>query len=265
MRLGIGTWGGSFGAVDDPRKYPLDKRGLQRKKCVASLQYAFKKGVRIIDTAPSYGAGFAEECVGAALNGWNRDEFFIITKISGDVKSIKQMEKSVESSLHRLKVKRVDLLLLHWYPDRLALCEVMKGLEHIKSKGLCTSVGVSNFSLQQFKKAQERANVPLVANEVEYNMVRRDTGRYTKNVESEVLPYNKRHHILTIAYKVLMLGELITNERICVIAERLGLTSAQYVVNWVLDQGVDVVLFRSENEKHIDEIIACEKKTKKVK
>jgi aryl-alcohol dehydrogenase-like predicted oxidoreductase len=90
----------------------------------------------------------------------------------------------LETSLRRLGTDHVDLWLVHTWSDDVPLSETLSALEWAAASGRARYVGVSNYSGWQSARAAsllEQARVPLVANEVEYSLVRRD-------VEAEVAP-----------------------------------------------------------------------------
>jgi diketogulonate reductase-like aldo/keto reductase len=89
---------------------------------VRLLIEAFEGGVRVFDTAPSYGAGEAERRLGAAVSALGRERVFITTKaglfssgLSGRRRNFSPdaVEASVLASLDRLGVAGVDMLFLH--------------------------------------------------------------------------------------------------------------------------------------------------------
>jgi D-threo-aldose 1-dehydrogenase len=118
--LGCAPLGGLFDTVDD-----VTARGV--------LDRAWERGVRYFDTAPLYGAGLSERRVGAALRGRPRDEFVLSTKIgrllvpgtpdpsfSGTPAlaprfdfSANGIRRSLEESLERLQLERIDVALIH--------------------------------------------------------------------------------------------------------------------------------------------------------
>ncbi|MEP7189992.1 MAG: aldo/keto reductase, partial [Roseiflexaceae bacterium] len=89
---------------------------------IATVRAALAAGVTLIDTAPLYGAGRSEQRVGDALQGVPRDSYVLSTKVGrlilpdGEVIfdfSRDGVLRSFEQSLQRLKLDRVDMLLVH--------------------------------------------------------------------------------------------------------------------------------------------------------
>ena len=80
------------------------------------------------------------------------------------------INKSVEGSLRRLGVERLDMLLLH-RPDYLMdAAEVAGALESLQASGKVAHVGVSNFSPSQVDLLQSQLSLPLLVNQVEINI-----------------------------------------------------------------------------------------------
>lgn len=111
--VGLGTWAygnDTFGKVDD-------------QQSIKAIRSAVEAGITLIDTAPAYGAGHAEEVVGQAIEGI-RDKVVIATKCGThrdgpkyirDL-SPKRIRKDIEDSLRRLNIEQIDLYQIHW-PD----------------------------------------------------------------------------------------------------------------------------------------------------
>lgn len=245
--IGIGTWGGPFGKEGAPAERPVDD--ADKARLVEALVTAFRAGVGMVDTAPTYGDGFAEEVVGAALRKYG-GKVVVITKVPGNLQSKEGVLRSMVGSLRRLRRKNVDLLLLHWYPERITLREAVEGLLLARREGWAKAIGVSNFTRDQFVEAQRLAHGVLVANEVEYNFYRRDDGRHSRGVESELLPYNAAHGINTLIYKGFALGDAVRVPVVVQMAERKGCEPSQVVMAWLLGKNVSV-LFRSTNKAHV--------------
>jgi 2,5-diketo-D-gluconate reductase A len=132
------------------------------------VERAIEAGYRHIDTAQIYGN---EAEVGAAIaaSGVPRDEFFVTTKVWTACFSDGDLQNSVQESLERLKLDRVDLLLLHWPKPAPALEETMTALNDVRQRGWTRSIGLSNFTVALMDKAQSLSAAPLATNQVEYH------------------------------------------------------------------------------------------------
>ncbi|MDT0447538.1 aldo/keto reductase [Streptomyces hesseae] len=135
-----------------------------------AVRAAWDAGVRYFDTAPHYGAGLSEERLGAALRGLPRREFTVSTKVGrlladgpGDLPpggdgteftgapnrlrvrdySRDGVLRSVEASLRRLGLDRVDVLYLH-DPDEhweQAAGEGFPALARLRDEGVVGAIG----------------------------------------------------------------------------------------------------------------------------
>jgi len=125
----------------------------------AIIQRAYALGIRAFDTAPLYGSGKSERWMGATLRTLPRDEIVVATKVgrllrSGDEGkdgklapvfdfSFDGVMRSVEESLERLGLDRVDVLHIH-DPDRHydeAMAGAYKALDRLRSEGTIGAVG----------------------------------------------------------------------------------------------------------------------------
>ncbi len=144
-RFGLGT--GPFGAArgwkaGDP---------IPQDEAVSTTHYAYEHGVRLIDTAPWYGVGTAERYLGAGLIGLPREELVIATKVGRLVNSEGKIVeaysrdgvfRSLEESLQRLGIDRVDILHIHDADDhyRDALDEMFPALAELRSQGVIKAI-----------------------------------------------------------------------------------------------------------------------------
>ena len=127
---------------------------------VAAVERAFESGIRFFDTAPIYGLGRSERRIGRALAGIPRDEFVISTKVGrllepciggsataeSDIVfdwSRDGVMRSLDESLNRLGMDRVDIALLHGPDDYydVALGEAYPVLADLRSQGVVTAIG----------------------------------------------------------------------------------------------------------------------------
>ena len=149
-------------------------------------------GGTTIDTAAGYGNGSAERLIGALIKDLDRDQLRLVGKAGiGGVDAGRRVDASrgslltaLDASLDRLGVDYLDLWLVHTWDEQVPLAETMSALEAAHRSGRARYVGVSNYSGWQFTAAASllrEARVPLVANEVEYNLL-------TRSADAEVIP-----------------------------------------------------------------------------
>jgi aryl-alcohol dehydrogenase-like predicted oxidoreductase len=208
--IGFGAWaiGGSgwefaWGSQDD-------------RESIAAIREALDAGVNWIDTAAVYGLGHSEEIVARALEGL-RDRPYIFTKCSmvwnqgheiGHSLKAESIRREVEASLRRLRVSTIDLYQIHWpYPDQ-DIEEGWATLAQLKKEGKVRYIGVSNFDVNQMKRAQ--AIAPISSLQPRYSLIHRE-------IEGAILPFAAREHIGVIAYSPMASGLLtgaMTAERI---------------------------------------------------
>ncbi len=86
-------------------------------ECVATVHAAVAAGINLLDLAPRYGDGKAEEVVGEAFAGRLRAGVQVTSKCNlgnpppGEIETI--LRRSIEASLRRLRLSRLDIFLLH--------------------------------------------------------------------------------------------------------------------------------------------------------
>jgi aryl-alcohol dehydrogenase-like predicted oxidoreductase len=210
--VGYGAWaiGGSgwqfaWGSQDD-------------NDSIAAIHRSLELGVNWIDTAAVYGLGHSEEVVARALKSWRGPRPYVFTKCglrwdaTGNVRKVLSADtirREVEDSLRRLSVDVIDLYQIHWPPDpdSAELEEGWSTLTHLQRQGKVRWIGVSNFNVQQLRRAQ--ATAPVTSLQPQYSLVHRE-------VEDQVLPYCRREGIGVIVYSPMASGLLtgaMTRER----------------------------------------------------
>ena len=210
--VGYGAWaiGGSgwefgWGAQDDADS-------------LAAIHRALELGVNWIDTAAVYGLGHSEEIVARALKEWRGPRPYVFTKcvLRWDEKgkvhqefSADSIRRECEDSLRRLQVEIIDLYQIHWPPDDNGprLEEAWQTLSALKKEGKVRWIGVSNFNVEQLKRAAKIA--PVTSLQPPYSLIRR-------KIETEVLPYCEKQGIGVIVYAPMASGLLtgaMTRER----------------------------------------------------
>jgi D-threo-aldose 1-dehydrogenase len=152
---------------------------------VAAITRAFDLGIRFFDTAPYYGSGLAERRLGLALREKPRTEFVLSTKVGRRLKpgrsawhgappfdsyfdfSYDGALRSLEGSLERLGVDRVDVALVHDPDDHYeeAAIGAFRALRRLRDEGLVTRIGVGMNSTKLLCRfaAESRPDCLLVA------------------------------------------------------------------------------------------------------
>lgn len=128
---------------------PLDKDGnIDEVKAERMIDKAITSGVTYIDTAFPYHNGDSEPFVGKVLKKYNREDFFLATKLPvWDVSSKEEAEKIFLDQLDRLDVDYVDFYLLHaldrnkW--EKVIKYEILDMCEKFKEEGKIRYIGFS--------------------------------------------------------------------------------------------------------------------------
>lgn len=196
-----------------------------------SLRRGIELGMNLIDTAPVYGNGAAEEVVGKAI-ARQRDKVFLATKVPPEKTDHDGVLASAEESLRRLKVDCIDLYQIHWSNPKIAISETMKAMRRLVTEGKIRFVGVSNFTLKEFQAAQEALGKDkIVSLQAEYNL-------FDRTAETMLLPFCRSQQISFIAYSPLHRGKVTSGARrfaeLKKIAARYQKTPAQVALRWLV-------------------------------
>lgn len=249
--LGIGTWSGLWGRFDRPVSSPGSAT-----TCIRIIRQAIQNGIMHIDTAEMYGKGYAEALIGEAIAGMDRQSIFLTSKVRGDRSTREAVIAAANNSLGRLKTDYLDLYLIHWYESEESLVETLSALDYLVEHGLVKNIGVSNFNIVQMKAAQQISRYKIVANQVEYNLLRRNNGK-TPNVQSELISYCRQNDIFVIAYNPLA-GGVLSNMQAHPLLRELSAkyrkTSAQISLRWLVEQENVVAIPGTTNQDHLMEI-----------
>lgn len=198
-RIALGTWaigGWKWGGTDEP-------------EALSTIHRTLELGINIIDTAPVYGFGQAEELVGKALAA-TRDQVLIATKTGivwdgGKVRrdsSPASLRPQLEESLRRLRTDVIDLYQVHWPDESVAFEETAATLEAFRDEGKIRAIGLSNCSVPQIERFASAAT--LAAIQPPYNLFEREA-------EAEILPYAASHGLVALCYGSLCRGLLAGN------------------------------------------------------
>jgi aryl-alcohol dehydrogenase-like predicted oxidoreductase len=200
--LGGGDWAFGWGDQND-------------EDSISAIHAMLDKGVNWIDTAAVYGLGHSEEVVARALKG-RANRPYVFTKCQrvwdeqrnvGDSLKADSLRRECENSLRRLNVDVIDLYQIHWPRPDADIEEGWTTLAKLKEEGKVRWIGVSNFNVEQMKRAQ--AIAPITSLQPPYSLLRRE-------VEAEILPFCEQNGIGVINYSAMgsgMLTGAMTRER----------------------------------------------------
>jgi len=276
-RVGLGTWaigGTEWGTVAED-------------DAIATCLSAIERGINLIDTAPIYGRGRAEEIIGKAMRAYGRrDAFYIATKVGLEWNergvyansTPARLRRELEVSLRRLGTDCIDLYQVHWPDTRVSPAEVAGVLAEFRREGKVRALGVSNFSVVQMEDFRRIA--PLASNQPPYNI-------FERGIDHEILPWCAANGVAVLTYSSLcrsLLGGRVQRgmefdvrdirsvdpkfqeprfsqyiaavEQLTRMArEKYGKSVAQLAVRWVLDRpGASVALWGAKRPDQLDAV-----------
>jgi D-threo-aldose 1-dehydrogenase len=200
---------------------------VSEETAAGTLAAAWAAGIRAFDTAPHYGVGVSERRLGAFLAGQPRDEFTVCTKVgrllvpaAGDVQgeegfygippltrvrdySRDGVRRSLEESLDRLGLDRVDIVLIHDPDDFMeqAAGEAYPALASLRDQGVVRAIGAGMNSASALAWLAERCDLDCVL----------AAGRYTlldQSAAEALFPLCQRRGVAVLAAGVFNSGIL---------------------------------------------------------
>jgi len=239
--LGIGTWG-------------IKKR--KSKEVYDSWRATIRKGIELgmthIDTAEFYGAGLSEKIVGEVIKEFNRDDLFITSKLFPQHIGKGGMLKACDKSLERLGIKNLDLYLIHWPSKPFSkIKKHMEVMEELVNKGKIRYIGVSNYSVDQFKKAQEcLKKTELVTNQLWTNVTKQ------KHIH-ESLPFYRKEGVTLTAYSPLghkgytdLQGDI--KVKMDKVTKNHDATVQQIAIAWLINHEGIITIPRTSKVSHLE-------------
>ncbi|MDQ3034832.1 MAG: aldo/keto reductase [Myxococcota bacterium] len=250
--------------------------GADEKTSHQVLDAFAEAGGNFLDTANKYHGGQTEEIVGRWLEG-KRERHVVATKYtlsmdhsdpnaSGNQR--KNLVRSVEASLRRLRTDYVDLLWVHAWDDYTPWQETMRALDDLVRSGKVLYVGVSDAPAWIVSAsnvgAELRGWTPFVGLQIEYSLLQRTperdlvpmarhfglsvlawaplgagilTGKYTRaGVENDSLRTRANEQRGRTGEAALAIARTVD-----AIADELGITSSQVATAWVAAQGYEMI------------------------
>jgi pyridoxine 4-dehydrogenase len=240
MRItGKGVWG-----------LPADKAAA-----LATLRRAVELGVNFIDTADSYGPYVSEELIAEALSPYP-DGLVIATKAgwerSGPAQwlhnaSPDHLRASVEGSLKRLRLERIDVFQLHIPDPAVSYDATMETLAALRQQGKIRHVGLSNVTQEHIERG--RKIVPIVSVQNRYGFADREWDYVVEYCEQNGIaflpwaPLGQNRKALDVLEKV---------------AKDIGSTTLQVALAWLLKRSKIILpIPGTSSAAHVEENIAA--------
>jgi 2,5-diketo-D-gluconate reductase A len=214
--VGLGTW-------------PMDDATAARV-----VPEALELGYRLIDTAENYEN---ERGVGEGLraSGVPRDQVFVTTKFNVRWHGRDLVARALEESLDRLKLDQVDLLLVHWpNPSVDRYVDAWRGVLDLRAAGRIRAAGVSNFTPAQLGRLLAETGELPELNQIQLSPI---------TVRAAETAFHAEHGVVTQSWSPLGRADagLLRAAPVVDAARRLGVTPAQVVLRWHVQQGLSVV------------------------
>jgi aryl-alcohol dehydrogenase-like predicted oxidoreductase len=164
------------------------------------LRTAVERGVTLFDTAEVYGLGKSERILGEAL-GAQRDKVAVASKIMPIAPFPSVVRQRERASAQRLQLDRIPIYQIHQsnpvFPDSV----IMPGMRGLLDSGAIGAVGVSNYSLERWQKADAALGRPVISNQVHFSLAH-------AHALDDLVPFAERENRIVIAYSPLAQGLL---------------------------------------------------------
>lgn len=250
-----------------------------RDQAELMFNHYLSQGGNFIDTANKYQEGETEQWVGEFIEKrGGRDGMVLATKYSlplplGNVNFCgnhrKNMFFALENSLQRLKTHYIDLYYVHFWDHSTPEIEIMRGLDDLTRSGKVMYVGISDTPAWEVSRCNTIAEhfgwTPFIAYQGRHNIGDR-------SIEREIIPMCTKMGIGVTSWSVLGAGKYSgrirressaqhmteqdydINETVNTIAEEIGWSPTQVVLNWELQhKGIASPVLGVRNMAHLEE------------
>jgi aryl-alcohol dehydrogenase-like predicted oxidoreductase len=190
-RIGLGTW--QFGTKEwcYGEEYADHTAGQ-------IVRRARELGVTLFDTAELYGFGRSERILGEAL-GPGRDEVVVASKLFPLLPVPPMVRRRERASARRLQLDRIPLYQIHQAHPLVPDAVTMRGMRDLLRERRIGAVGVSNYSLARWHRADAALGRPVVSNQVQFSLAH-------AGPLADLVPFAEQEERVVIAYSPLAQG-----------------------------------------------------------
>ena len=213
-----------------------------------ALKSAIKYGYRLFDTSVTYGNEHLFSKIIPKLN-IPREELIISTKIQKSDMTYEKTKQSINNSLKKMNLNKIDIVLIHWpevenLNDRLM---VWKALEECVEEGKIDTIGVSNFLKKHIQHILNNCKIKPAINQIEVHPLYYD---------KETIDFCQQNNIVVEGYCPLagFDDKLIKNQVINNIAKEKNKKVPQIILKWCIQHNI-IPLPKSVHDEYIKENI----------
>lgn len=205
------------------------------------LRYLMKSSMVLIDTARAYGG--SEYLVGENLRRNNREQVFLVTKVSNKSQLEGNVEQEFYNSLSELNVEYVDLLLMHW-PVKDKFIETWNLMEKLYEQGLCKAIGVCNFNEHHLELLINHCRIIPMVNQIECHplLTQTDLRHYCNIKGIKVMAYTPTARM----------DERLLKTCLVEIAHHYNKSITQIILRWHVQIG-NIPIVNTSSIKHLNE------------
>ena len=211
-----------------------------KEECIRVVLDAIDVGYRLIDTAQSYGN---EESVGEAIakSSVPREDLFITTKVWISNGGYDKAKKSIESSLKKMKLDYLDLVLIHQPLND--YYGTYRAMEDLYKEGKIKAIGVSNFYPDRLVDLALFNEITPAVNQIEINPFHQ---------QLLAQDYNSKYGVQLQAWAPFAEGRngIFDNTTLKTIGDKYGKSIAQVILRWLLQRGI-VPLSKTVNKERM--------------
>jgi pyridoxine 4-dehydrogenase len=235
---------------------PRDRDGA-----LAVLRRAVEAGVNHIDTSQYYGPDVANELIHEALFPYPED-LVLVSKVGGardergawlSAQRPEELRAGVEDNLRTLELDQVPVVNLRRIEGPVTLDEQLDAMVAMRDEGLIGGVGLSNVSLDEYRRARATTEIACVQNA--YNLAVRTSQALVEECERDgvaFVPFFPLGSAFTPDNPVLGSPEVRS------VAARTGATAAQVALAWLLHFAPNVLLIPGTSSlEHLEENLAA--------
>ena len=203
---------------------------------------ALEVGYRHIDTAQMYGN---EAGVGRAIkaSGLARQDLFITSKLNNPNHRREDALRSLDTTMEALDLEVLDLFLVHWPladSPGIDLVDTWRTMIEILHSGRVRAIGVSNYQPEHLNRIVEATGVVPAVNQVEL---------HPWLTQSELRSVHEQLGVVTESWSPLGRGRLLTDPKVIEIADAIGVSPAQVVIRWHLQNSLVVIPKSTHRER----------------